>query len=122
MERHVSCCGAAMTRATAATPNKSYDPMRGLLLRALGVRRPVLPQRLLHCMRLYHCISYLYHPRWWLVPPGGGGSPSAQDTTMDLGLKLRTRIIYIYIYNFEALEKKLRTLTKGGTGGGSDGA
>jgi hypothetical protein len=40
---------------------------------------------------------------------------------MDLGLKLRTMIIYIYIYNFEALEKKLRTLTKGRRGGGSDG-
>jgi hypothetical protein len=37
---------------------------------------------------------------------------------MDLGLKLRTMIIYIYIYNIEALEKKLRTLTKGGRGGG----
>jgi hypothetical protein len=35
----------------------------------------------------------------------GGGSPSAQDTTMDLGLKLCTVIIYITNYILTAFKK-----------------
>jgi hypothetical protein len=52
------------------------------------------------------------------VVKGGGGSTSAQDTTKDLGQKLRTMIIDIYFYNFGAPETKLCTLPGGG---GADG-